>query len=1028
MVDVFISYSRRDKEFVRRLHHSLIQTGLDVWADWEDIPPSADWMEEIREGIEAANFFVFVISPDSMASKVCFTEVEYGVAHNKRLVPILYRDVEPPRRSSQGQRSTFNALDRAYSALGVDSNVEQLYDRISPHNWIFMRETDDYDAGIATLLKTMETDLEHVREHTRLLVKAKEWNEHDQEESYLIKGSELEKAEDWLTNSAGKKPAATELHLAFISSSRQAENRQQQQQFALERRSARRLRWLVGVLASAAILALVLLFFIAQESDRAQQERDRARAAEQSALTAERQARAAQATADRRADEAESAFLGSSSEGALGRGDPFLALPLAVEGVGIENPVGAAQLALSNVAYHAGVRGQLHLETEGVTLAAYDADGSSAFFATSSGEIVQVNLATGNKTLTLAGHDASITDLALSSDGAILVSADSTGQVIVWDVASGVRRFALAGLEEAASSVDINPAGTVALASSCAARDGNDLCESGLLLVWSLVTGEELWRGEAHGGAMQAAAFSPQQDIIVSTGCEFSRRGSDDCLGSEVVLWDAEDGTLLIPVSMAPGTLSLGLSFRPGTDEFLTVESDSFVTLWEIVEARDGLSAEPFAGNFLDTRGGLTDLAFSPDGRRLLVSAEDTPLLLYDANNLLLVRAYEGHTGRVESVAVSPDSSRALSVTRSGHAIIWDIESGAVVRRLDTGRAASFGALTHLALSPDGKRALTGGNDGVLRVWDIDLTSPTVGQVLQTLPGQSGSVLAVALSPDGTQALSASGNVISLWDLAAGEVIRTLEGHEDTVNAVTFSPDGSRALSGCDDGVVLLWNLAEGTFRELGTHGEPVNAVTFGPAGRRAASASDSRTVLVWDLAPDAENPAIRLRSHSDAVTDVAFSPDGNWLLSASEDETVVVWNPRNGDIVQQLSGHEDAVRAVDFAPDGELAISASDDGTLLVWHVRRGEAIRVFSGHARQVLDVAFAPAGRFAYSVSYDDTLIIWRLDSLPHLIDWTFENRPVRELTCVERRIYRVEPLCDEEGIAPTRTPYPTVPAGG
>ena len=39
MQDVFISYARKDKEFVRRLHAALIEAGRDSWVNWEDIPP-----------------------------------------------------------------------------------------------------------------------------------------------------------------------------------------------------------------------------------------------------------------------------------------------------------------------------------------------------------------------------------------------------------------------------------------------------------------------------------------------------------------------------------------------------------------------------------------------------------------------------------------------------------------------------------------------------------------------------------------------------------------------------------------------------------------------------------------------------------------------------------------------------------------------------------------------------------------------------------------------------------------------------
>ncbi|BAU12624.1 RHS Repeat family protein [Leptolyngbya sp. NIES-3755] len=128
MSDVFISYSRKDKAFVERLHQALKQQNRETWVDWEDIPLSADWWQEIERGIEGTNTFVFVISPDSVASEVCDREINHAVKHNKRLVPIVYRE-----------------------------GFKQTHPALAKHNWIFLRETDEFDRGFANLPRQLAT-------------------------------------------------------------------------------------------------------------------------------------------------------------------------------------------------------------------------------------------------------------------------------------------------------------------------------------------------------------------------------------------------------------------------------------------------------------------------------------------------------------------------------------------------------------------------------------------------------------------------------------------------------------------------------------------------------------------------------------------------------------------------------------------------------------------------------------------------------------------------------------------------------
>ena len=61
MAQVFISYSRKDKDFVRQLSDALIAQKREAWVDWKDIPLTAEWQQEILSNIEAAENFVFVM-------------------------------------------------------------------------------------------------------------------------------------------------------------------------------------------------------------------------------------------------------------------------------------------------------------------------------------------------------------------------------------------------------------------------------------------------------------------------------------------------------------------------------------------------------------------------------------------------------------------------------------------------------------------------------------------------------------------------------------------------------------------------------------------------------------------------------------------------------------------------------------------------------------------------------------------------------------------------------------------------------
>src|SRR5512139_4112476 len=93
MASLFISYSRKDINFARKLTDAFKGQNLDFWIDWEGIPPTVDWWKEIQQGIEQADIFLFLISPDSVKSKVCAQEIDHAVKNGKRLIPIVVRDI-----------------------------------------------------------------------------------------------------------------------------------------------------------------------------------------------------------------------------------------------------------------------------------------------------------------------------------------------------------------------------------------------------------------------------------------------------------------------------------------------------------------------------------------------------------------------------------------------------------------------------------------------------------------------------------------------------------------------------------------------------------------------------------------------------------------------------------------------------------------------------------------------------------------------------------------------------------------------
>jgi hypothetical protein len=121
MPDLFISYSRRNLEFVQTLANTLAEHGKSPWFDQikqplEGVPPGSKWWEEITYGIENVDNFLFVASIQSITSPYCHAEIAHARQHAKRIVPVLYCDI-------RGEGDTWKAISDAIETIGDDSQL-----------------------------------------------------------------------------------------------------------------------------------------------------------------------------------------------------------------------------------------------------------------------------------------------------------------------------------------------------------------------------------------------------------------------------------------------------------------------------------------------------------------------------------------------------------------------------------------------------------------------------------------------------------------------------------------------------------------------------------------------------------------------------------------------------------------------------------------------------------------------------------------------------------------------------------------
>jgi WD40 repeat protein len=634
------------------------------------------------------------------------------------------------------------------------------------------------------------------------------------------------------------------------------------------------------------------------------------------------------------------------------------------------------------------------------------------------------------------GHDGPVEDLAIAPDGRTVLSASADGTLILWDIwtepvlstssgqvlsgvegrhagiaatlnagqgsAEMIRRFS--GHRDTVRAIAFLPGGDRALSASA----------DGTLILWDIESGDILRRFTGHGDGVWDVAVSPDGRTALSGAADHT-----------LILWDIQTGEVIRRFTgHEDAVLSVALS--PDGAAALSGSADRSVALWDLWsgEIRHRMSgvadtvigAQQAIGHY----DSVWDVAFLPDGHSALSVSQDGHAILWDLDAGQLLRRFDAETG-LFSLAVGPDGSAALLGALDSRVLLLDLAIGEFSLQLrgHEGRALAVAFVNSLQTGWDERAALSGSADGTVRLWD--LCNGAEMRRLEYADPPDPAAAAVAVSPDGRLGLTGlwTGE-ISLWDYASGEEIRRLRGHSEMVfGGVHFLPDGRRAVSAAGDisaaatdNTVRLWDVEAGQeLSRLEGHTDKIWDIDVTADGRFVASGSHDGTLRLWDIstALDAGIAGgagrVLLDVSPQAVRSVAFSPDGGSLVvglakgqASNPDYSLRLLETDTGGEIGRLVGHRENVADVAFSPDGKRILSSSSDSSVILWDAASGAEIHRLIGHASGVMAVAFHPAGRLALSGAADGSLLLWDVEQGVALRRYAGLTKPVVGLAFV------------------------------
>ena len=1004
MTRAFVSYSRKDTDFTRTLTDALIAQKMDIWIDWKNIPPTVDWKLQIQKGIEEADTLLFLISPDSIKSRECAEELIHAVKNGKRLIPLVVRDI----------------------------NSEDVPKELKHINWIFFNKKDSFDEAFKKLLEAINTDYDWVQTHSRLQVKALDWERQNKENSLLLRGKDLEAAEGQLVVNASKEPKPTDLQREYVLKSKKAKETQQ------------RITTAISIGAAVVMLFLTVLAVInAQEANhqRAEAETQRneankqksiAQANEEKALDNEKKAR----------DNETLAKIGEISALAVGRIDQDYneALLFSVEAFNQAEKTGfnresAKSALLTTLQSRHGLVQILPGHIDWVTGLVYSQDGKT--IASSSWDFVTYLWDATDPTNPINPIKINGDDVAISPDNRTAATTyydDSNSQVILWDISDRSHPAEL-GTLSGEYIVDFTPNNNYIIVIN------SDEEDNPIIQVWDI--SNLIAPTLVHWLNGTNAYLSPRGSYLAITN-------EDADFNTIVTLWDITNPGNPSQRSIIPGNYTSDTVYEKNlafsSDETVLVISgydaadNSIVKLWDISNPSKPEELSTLSGN----SNYISSLAISSDDTRLALGGNNGNIFIWDISDPSKPRSspssdyFTGHTLLVSQIAFNPNGNTFVTGSYDGNIMLWDM-------RLSNPIQITSPDGYSLASSPNGKMLATQYYDVTkasfaVLLWDVSEPSKPV-QVGEL----AGYAISANFSPDNKLIVTinydpeSDSSKTTLWNITdpANPVDYILTDVATTFDyELTFNPGGNvLAISSYNEETTMLWDTSNPDKPvQFGLVEQYIEEMISSPDNKILATASSNDTeTTFWDISqsgrytqigtiegygiafsPDSKTlaagvdgrdgePKVQLWNISNWKTRApfktldgygpVFSPNGKLLVTriakgqGDEAEDLLVWditNPKEP-TNHRLSGHTKGIASIAFTPDNKLMASASEDKTIILWDVSnpaQPAKLTILNGHSDYVMVVAFSPDGSILASGSFDGGVILWDVNEIKNV----------------------------------------------
>jgi WD40 repeat protein len=501
------------------------------------------------------------------------------------------------------------------------------------------------------------------------------------------------------------------------------------------------------------------------------------------------------------------------------------------------------------------------------------------------------------RTIDVAQQDK-ITSTAISTNAEIGMFGHTSGKVVIWDIASGTIRHSLRGYRSRVMCTSISPDNLYTAAASAVKKD-------------------------------------------------------------KVKIWDLKSGRMVrrLPI-LVPGMVAMG----PKGELLVTSDRDYALQVWRVRPVKKLFTLKGHTGS-------ITSIDISSDGRSVVSTSHDRTVKIWNLDNGRLITSLQDHVGSVYDVIFAYDHQHMYSIAMDGNFNKWKVKFKNIASAYShhRGHEAKINAID---MTEYGTLGISGAEDGTVKVWDLENKS-----LLKTLGPHEKDVKALAISDSGIAIIWSEDLSLKFWNVDTGELLHDFVA--SSIDRIAITPDGTRAVT-IGSYRMDLWDIENGEkCQEIRLWDYPEKSKFI----KDMRYQKDSESFL---MVFDTHDREISLWQFDLSKGEFSFvnqgyvsKPKKDSLVSSTKDLVhAALWTCGTKAVV--TGGGEDQIRLYDiqkqktlFAykerlgwsyrvslnPQGDLVVGAQKD--IVIWDAYSGDFLTSFTGDASFV-DAKMGSNGR--------------------------------------------------------------------